>query len=150
MISLEQQIQLMLNITLALVLSSIVGMNRERQNKSAGLRTHILMGMGACIFTILSLHAFPGSDTSRVASNIVTGVGFLGGGIIIQRKREAYDLTTAAGIWVTAAIGMLAGAGAWLIAIYATVMSWFVLALLKQMEKNSKGATIEDEPQIAS
>ncbi|MEL7433453.1 MAG: MgtC/SapB family protein, partial [Chloroflexota bacterium] len=86
LMSVQQQIYLTGNITLAMILSGIIGINRERHNKSAGLRTHMLTGVGACIFTILSLYGFPGADTSRIASNIVTGIGFLGGGIIIQRK----------------------------------------------------------------
>ncbi len=132
--SLELQVNLAVNITLAMILSGIIGINRERSNKSAGLRTHMLTGTGACIFTILSMNAFPEADHSRVASNIVTGIGFLGGGIIIQRKNEAYDVTTAAGVWATAAVGMAAGVGAWFIAIYATLMLWIILAMLKKFK----------------
>lgn len=132
---LQQQIYLSGNITLAMILSSMIGMNRERSNKSAGLRTHMLTGTGACIFTILSLYAFPGADTSRIASNIVTGIGFLGGGIIIQRKNSAHDLTTAVGVWATAAIGMAVGAGAWFIAIYSTVTLWIILSVIKTIKK---------------
>lgn len=134
LMSLDQQVYLSFNITLAMILSGIIGINRERSNKSAGLRTHMLTGTGACIFTILSLYAFPEADTSRIASNIVTGIGFLGGGIIIQKKNEAFDVTTAAGIWATAAIGMAIGVGAWFIAIYSTVVLWIILALIKQIK----------------
>lgn len=134
MMSLELQVQLAAQITLAMILSGVIGINRERSNKSAGLRTHMLTGTGACIFTILSLYAFPNSDTSRVASNIVTGIGFLGGGIIIQRKNEAYDLTTAAGVWATAAIGMAMGVGAWFLAVYSTLVFWFILAMVKRVK----------------
>ncbi|MEL6404372.1 MAG: MgtC/SapB family protein [Chloroflexota bacterium] len=144
--SVQQQIYLTGNITLAMILSGIIGINRERHNKSAGLRTHMLTGVGACIFTILSLYGFPGADTSRIASNIVTGIGFLGGGIIIQRKTEAHDLTTAAGIWSTAAIGMAVGVGAWFIAIYATLMLWFILVLLKQIKERTRQEQGEDLP----
>jgi putative Mg2+ transporter-C (MgtC) family protein len=70
-IDLQLQMPLTLNTTLAMLLSGITGMNRERKHKSAGLRTHMLTGIGACLFTMLSLYAFPGSDTSRIASNIV-------------------------------------------------------------------------------
>jgi putative Mg2+ transporter-C (MgtC) family protein len=135
LLGIEQQMILCINITLAMILSSIIGINRERSKKSAGLRTHMLTGTGACIFTILSIHAFPASDTSRVASNIVTGIGFLGGGIIIQRKNESYDLTTAAGIWATASIGMAVGAGAWFIGIYSTLVLWTILALFKSIKE---------------
>ncbi|QPC84256.1 MgtC/SapB family protein [Phototrophicus methaneseepsis] len=134
LLSLEEQIVLALNLTLALVLSSVIGMNRDRVNKSAGLRTHMLTGTGSCLFTIVSMYAFPDADSSRVAANIVTGIGFLGGGIIIQRKNETYDVTTAAGVWATAAIGMAVGVGAWFLAIYATIMVWVTLALLKRVK----------------
>ncbi len=143
MMSLELQVQLAAQITLAMILSGVIGINRERSQKSAGLRTHMLTGTGACIFTILSLYAFPNADTSRVASNIVTGIGFLGGGIIIQRKNEAYDLTTAAGVWATAAIGMAMGVGAWFIAIYSTLVLWFILALLKRFKIIVNMSTIQ-------
>ena len=132
--SVEHQSYLSMNITLAMILSGIIGINRERSNKSAGLRTHMLTGTGACIFTILSLYAFPYADTSRIASNVVTGIGFLGGGIIIQKKNEAFDLTTAAGVWATAAIGMAVGVGAWFIAVYSTILLWIILALLKSIK----------------
>lgn len=143
--SLELQVNLAVNITLAMLLSGIIGLNRERSNKSAGLRTHMLTGTGACIFTILSMNAFPEADHSRVASNIVTGIGFLGGGIIIQRKNETYDVTTAAGVWATAAVGMAAGVGAWFIAIYATLMLWVILAMLKKFKFIFASANRSDE-----
>lgn len=137
-IGLEGQVTLAVNITLALVLSSIIGLNRDRSNKSAGLRTHMLTGTGACLFTVLSIYAFPNGDPTRVASNIVTGIGFLGGGIIIQRKNETFDVTTAAGVWTTAAIGMAAGVGAWFLACYVTLAVWVTLALLKRTKSNGK------------
>lgn len=135
LMTLEVQVALTLNVTLALFLSSVIGINRDRANKSAGLRTHMLTGTGACLFTIISLYAFAEADTSRVAANIVTGIGFLGGGIIIQRKNETYDVTTAAGVWATAAIGMAVGVGAWFLAIYVTLLVWVTLALMKRAKK---------------
>lgn len=144
-VSLELQVALALNVTLALILSSIIGMNRDRSNKSAGLRTHMLTGTGACVFTILSIYAFPGSETSRVAANIITGIGFLGGGIIIQKKNGSLDVTTAAGVWATAAIGMAAGVGAWFLAVYVTLAVWVTLAVLKRVKSNSNE---QDMPEI--
>lgn len=144
LISIDQQIYLMINVTLAMVLSGIIGINRERKDKSAGLRTHMLTGTGACIFTLLSLYAFPNADTSRVASNVVTGIGFLCGGVIIQRKNETYDLTTAAGLWATAAVGMAIAAGVWLLAIYSTLAFWFILELVKRM----KPIHLEEEEKV--
>jgi putative Mg2+ transporter-C (MgtC) family protein len=148
--NLALQVELVGNITLTMLLSAIIGINRERSNKSAGLRTHMLTGVGACLFTVLSIYGFPGADTSRVASSIVTGIGFLGGGVIVQRKHEAHDLSTAAGIWSTAAVGMAVGAGAWFLAIYATVILWFTLALLRHpaplSPKNTDGDPTKEPP----
>ena len=137
-IDLEQQVNLIISITVAAILSMVIGLNRERLGKNAGVRTHMLTGIGACLFTMLSLYAFPGSDSSRVASNVVTGVGFLGAGMIVQRKTEAHDLTTAAGIWATAAVGMAVGAGAWLLASYATVMVWVILELIRRIKRRNE------------
>lgn len=133
-LTLEQQLIAGLYIVLAAMMSTLIGLDRERNQKSAGLRTHMLTGVAACLFTLLSLYAFPNADTSRVASNIVTGIGFLGAGIIIQRKRLAHDLTTAVSIWVTAAIGMAIGAGLWLIAVISTIVVWMILAVIRKMK----------------
>lgn len=130
----EAQIITIVEILLAAVLSMLIGLDRERMGKSAGLRTHMLTGVGACIFTSLSLHAFPDGDTSRVASNVVTGIGFLGAGVIWRRESSVHDLTTAASIWATAAIGMAVAGGAWLLAIAATVIIWVILALVRRVD----------------
>jgi putative Mg2+ transporter-C (MgtC) family protein len=129
--SLERQVIASFYLLLAALLSMLIGLDRERQHKPAGMRTNMLVGVGACLFTIISIEAFPGTnDTSRVAAQIVTGIGFLGGGIIFKSKGEIHDLTTAASIWATAAIGMTVGTGAWFLAIAATVMTWIILSLL--------------------
>ncbi len=132
--TLDQQLQLSLALLLSALLSLLIGYDRERRNKSAGLRTHMLAGVGSCLFTILSMNAFPEGDPTRVASNIVTGIGFLGAGTIIHTPRRAKALTTAASIWATAAIGMAVGTGAWLIAIVGTLIIWSILALLPQVD----------------
>jgi putative Mg2+ transporter-C (MgtC) family protein len=95
----------------------------------------MLVGVGACLFTILSSHAFPGDDTSRVASNIVVGVGFLGAGTIMVRGGQPHHLTTAASIWATAAVGMAVGAGAWLLGLVAAVLVWIILAVIRRFSK---------------
>lgn len=129
--SVEQQLEIAVQLVIAMVLSMIVGIERERRDKDAGLRTHILVGVGACLFTSLSLVAFPRSETARVAANVVTGVGFLGAGVIWRGEDGVHDLTTAASIWVTAALGMTIGVGAPLLAIITTVMVWFILRILR-------------------
>jgi putative Mg2+ transporter-C (MgtC) family protein len=112
-------------LTLAFVLSSLIGLEREWRQKSAGLRTHTLVGVGAALFVIVSKYGFsdvPGStvDPSRVAAQVVSGIGFIGGGLIFVRRDAVRGLTTAAIVWVTAAIGMACGAGLTEVALFVT------------------------------
>lgn len=134
--TLEQQFISSIQILLAAVLSMLIGMDRERHQKPAGLRTHMLTGVGACLFTALSAHAFPEGDPTRIASNIVTGIGFLGAGTIIQRRDHAHELTTAASIWATAAVGMAVGTMAWFLAITGTIAVWTILVIIRRFENN--------------
>ena len=119
---------------LALVLSAAIGAEREIRQKNAGLRTHTLVGVGAALFMLISKYGFTDVleprlvvlDPSRVAAQIVTGVGFLGAGLIFVRRDSVRGLTTAAAIWVTAAIGAAAGAGLPLLAVLATGIYFLV------------------------
>lgn len=149
-LTIEQQLMAGCYILLAAMLSTLIGLDRERNQKSAGLRTHMLTGVAACLFTMLSLYAFPNADTSRVASNIVTGIGFLGAGIIIQRKRLAHDLTTAVSIWVTSAIGMAIGAGLWLLATISTLIVWAILAIVWKIKNSDSDDDYIDEEAMAT
>lgn len=135
--SLEQQAIAIFQILLTAFLSMLIGLEREHAGKNAGVRTYMLAGIGACMFTIVSIYGFPGADTSRVASNIVTGIGFLGAGMIVQRGENVHELTTAAGIWATAGIGMAVGTGAWLIATGATVIIWIILQVLHRLKEQT-------------
>ena len=123
------EIELVVRLILAFFLSGFVGFEREATHKPAGLRTHILVGLGSTLITILSLNAFPGSDSARVAASIIVGIGFLGAGTIIKTKQKVIGLTTAASLWITASIGMATGAGFYLIAIITTILSYLVLKL---------------------
>jgi putative Mg2+ transporter-C (MgtC) family protein len=122
---------------LALLFSALIGLEREVRQKSAGLRTHTLVGVGAALFMLISKYGFsdvlePGRiilDPSRMAAQIVTGIGFLGAGLIFVRKDSVRGLTTAAAIWITAAIGCCAGAGLWVLAGTTTGI-YFVVALV--------------------
>jgi len=143
--SLFLQAQAVFLLILAAFLSMIIGLDRERRHRSAGLRTHMLVGIGACLFTQLSIHAFPGSDPGRVAAQIVVGIGFLGAGTIIQGKKNVRDLTTAANIWATAAIGMAVGSGAWFLALGATLIVWTVLAIIRRFSKNNEIPPIDQD-----
>ena len=121
-------------ITLAAALGGIVGIEREISGHPAGLRTNILVAVGSCLFTVLSIKAFPltgnAQDTARVAAQVVTGVGFLGAGAVIQTKRAVHGLTTAATIWMVAAVGMAAATDLYLLAIATTIITTGVLTLL--------------------
>jgi putative Mg2+ transporter-C (MgtC) family protein len=120
---------------LALLLSALIGVEREIRQKSAGLRTHTLVGVGAALFILISKYAFTDVltspnvvlDPSRVAAQIVTGIGFIGGGLIFVRRDAVRGLTTAAAIWVTAAIGAAAGGGLPVLAVCGTAVYFLVV-----------------------
>lgn len=133
-----QQAIVIFQLLFAAFLGMIIGMDREARNQPAGLRTHMLVGLGACLFTALSEFAFPGADNARVASNIVVGIGFLGAGTIISRNGHPKHLTTAASIWTTAAVGMAVGAGAWFLALGASVLIWMILAIVRRFSKDEE------------
>jgi putative Mg2+ transporter-C (MgtC) family protein len=122
-------------LLLAAGLGAAVGLEREYRQKPAGLRTNILIAVGAALFTILSLEMTKGiGDTSRVAGQIVTGIGFLGGGAILRSGDSIHGMTTAATIWVNAAIGVAAGTGQFALAAFATALTLIVLAVLPPIE----------------
>lgn len=121
----------------AFILSAVIGIERQRQLKSAGLRTHTLVGLGAALFTLVSAYGFStvlGADVvldpSRIAAQIVSGIGFLGAGVIFVRQNVVNGLTTAASIWVTAAIGMACGAGMPLLAAATTALYLIAVSIL--------------------
>ena len=109
----ELALELTLRVVIAAIIGSIIGYERELRGKGAGVRTHVLVAMGACLFMIISQNGFPDAqrfDAARIAAGVVGGLGFLGGGIIMKNK-HVVGLTTAAGIWVTGAIGLALGCG---------------------------------------
>jgi putative Mg2+ transporter-C (MgtC) family protein len=125
----------MLRLLVALALGAIVGLERERQERAAGLRTVTMVSLGSCLFTIIGAYGFPNTDPSRVAAQIVTGIGFLGAGTIFLRKDLVRGLTTAATIWAVAAIGMAAGTARYFEAGFTTLLILAVLMVLKPIEK---------------
>ena len=126
---------MILRFLLAVALGAGIGYQRERAGKAAGVRTHTLVSSGAAIFTLASIYGFGGTtvDISRVAAGVVVGVGFIGAGVILrgEREEEVAGLTTAATIWVTAAIGLAAGAGMYLISVISTAIITGILLLPK-------------------
>ena len=125
-------------LLLAAILGALIGLEREIHEHPAGMRTHLLVSLGSAGFTALSIYAFPspGADPARVAAQIVTGIGFLGAGAILKQGVTIHGLTTAASLWVAAAVGMAAGAGAWVTAVTITVIAILSLWPLRRIEEH--------------
>lgn len=121
--------QVIFKLFLAMILGVVIGMERKRWKKPAGGRTFMLISLGSCVFTVISVQAAQsftlgaGTDITRIASNILTGIGFIGAGIIMHRADRVEGVTSAAAIWMTAAIGMSTGFGFYFLAIAATVLA---------------------------
>jgi len=129
------RLDLLLQLVLSILLGGVVGLERELKGKPAGLRTNILICVGATLFTALSVHLAGGrGDPGRVAAQILTGVGFIGAGTILHMRGHVVGLTSAATIWVVAAIGMALGSAAYLEAIGTTFLVVIVLAGLEKLE----------------
>ena len=140
----------MLRILIAVIFGFCIGLERELTNKYAGLRTHILVCLGACVFTLISIYGFPTfapgdnvlidqatgiRDTSRVAAQIVTGIGFIGAGTVLRNGPIVLGLTTAATLWIAASIGMAGGAGMFEIAFAGTLLSILTLVSIRVFER---------------
>lgn len=121
-------------IVLSALLGGFIGLEREHVGKSAGTRTYSLVAIGSTLFTMISLHGFGGEgaaiDPSRVAAQVVTGIGFLGAGLIIHRGSHVRGLTTAAAMWAVAAIGVAVGVGFYLEAVFSTLLIFFILYIV--------------------
>jgi len=122
----------------SMVLGGAIGLVRERDKKAAGLRTHILVSVGSTLLMQLSIYMaflYPGSDAGRIAAQVVTGIGFIGAGTIMQDKGSIRGLTTAASIWVASAIGLAVGTGFYVAAVLATLISLVAIELFRDFEK---------------
>jgi putative Mg2+ transporter-C (MgtC) family protein len=133
---LETQLDLALRLTVGLVLGAVIGFERELSRQPAGFRTHSLVSLGAALFTVVSAFGFSGSavDPTRIAAQIVSGIGFIGAGTILQYRGHIRGLTTAASLWSVAAIGTAAGAGLYVVAVVGTVLILVILAILDRVE----------------
>ncbi len=118
-----------MRLLVAGLLGGLIGLERELRAKEAGLRTHFIVALGSALFMIISQFAFDGQahDASRVAAQVVSGIGFIGAGVIIFQKNAVRGITTAAGLWVAAAIGLACGAGMFAVSVAATLMTVFCL-----------------------
>ena len=149
----------LVRILVAAALGGIVGIERELRDQPAGFRTHMLVSVGACLFTIIGAFGFQEftggtdgqriqADVTRVASQIVVGIGFLGGGTILRHGATVRGLTTAASLWVTAAVGLAVGMGFYFAATATSVLAVVALAGLKPLERRflARNVKQEDEP----
>ena len=138
-------------ILLCVILSGAIGLERQKRGRNAGLRTHLLVGVGSCIIMIISIYGFPeiiaivdgkeqlySRDVARLAAQVIAGVGFLGAGAIIHKNSGARGLTTAATIWIVMAIGLACGSMNFFLATGSTIVILVFLTVFKKMEKKMK------------
>jgi len=139
-LGLDLELQLALRLALGLVLGAAIGFERELHRQPAGFRTHSLVALGSALFTIISAYGFAGDsvDPTRIAAQIVTGIGFIGAGTILQHRGNVRGLTTAASLWSVAAIGMAAGAGMLTLAVIGTTLVLVVLSVLDRIEEAAR------------
>ncbi len=139
----ELEVQMLGRILLAFVLGAVLGWERERTGRPAGLRTHMLVTAGSAAYTVVSIYGFLDlgtvRDPARVAAQIVTGVGFLGAGTIWRTPSAIRGLTTAASIWLAAAIGMFVGTGLYLLAVVTAILGYVCLEWLKPPSRRGAG-----------
>ena len=132
--------EIMMRSVLAVILSGLIGFERQMHKRHAGLRTHILVSLGSCLIMLTSLYVFDiykdvaSLDPSRIAAGVITGIGFLGAGTIIRDTEGVHGLTTAASLWVVAAIGLAVGCGFWKAACFVTALALVVLFILRYVE----------------
>ena len=122
---------ILLRLVIAAVAGGIIGFERKKVNKPAGIRTLMLVSVGAALFTIVSVEAFTEGDPSKIIAGIVTGIGFLGAGTIFRAENRVKGLTTAASMWAVAAIGITAGLGEYTLMVVTTILVYFILQLNK-------------------
>lgn len=138
-------VDITLRLAVSAVLGFAIGCEREYTSKWAGIKTHMLVALGSTVFTILSIYSFPKiavtgatmciGDPARVAAQILTGIGFIGGGTVLRHGVSVYGLTTAASLWIAASIGMAAGTGDFHIAVIATVISVVILVAFRKFQQ---------------
>ena len=143
--SIDEWLNLVLKLSLSLLVGALIGLNRQSQKKPAGLRTHMLVTLGATIFVMVSLQSSQGKVSpdalSRVIQGITAGVGFLGAGEILRQSDieknqvKVHGLTSAAAIWVSSALGVAIGAGLYPLALVSVLMTWITLSLIKKLER---------------
>lgn len=148
----DVELQLAGRLVVGLALGALIGFERELHRQPAGFRTHALVALGSALFTVVSAYGFPGSgnDPTRIAAQIVSGIGFIGAGTILQHRGNIRGLTTAASLWSVAAVGMAAGAGLLVMASIGAALILVVLYLLDRVEDFAKSRISGDGPADAT
>ena len=139
----RQFARIVIRLLVAMLLGGVVGIQREWTGKPAGLRTHMLVALGAALFVLASVEAgMDSADLSRVIQGLATGIGFIGGGAILKlsQERDIRGLTSAAGIWMTAAMGVAVGLGRIGMALLSALLTWFILAVIGKAEHRIEAA----------
>ncbi len=137
--------RVIIRLVAATLLGAIIGIQREQTGKPAGMRTHMLVSLGAALFTLAPvLSGMDSADLSRVIQGLATGIGFIGGGAILKlsQEREIQGLTTAAGIWMTAAMGVAVGLGRIGLAFLCVALTWFILSVIGKLEYRISGERV--------
>jgi putative Mg2+ transporter-C (MgtC) family protein len=146
-----QFVRVAVRLALAMVLGGVIGFEREHHGQKAGMRTQMMIALGAALFALIPQQAGMSDEAiSRVLQGIVAGIGFLGAGPILklEQRMEVKGLTTAAGVWVSAAIGMAAGLGRGMTAVLATALALVILAALPRFEKQQGGGPKQEKVQV--
>lgn len=145
---------LVFRLLLAAALGAVMGLERELKRGNAGLRTHLLVSMGACLFTLVGAYGFLDEatqnarvDLSRTVAQITVGIGFLGGGVIVKHGEIVRGLTTAANLWLAAAVGVTCAAGMWKLALFALALALLALTQLERLETRLPPTRVKDEHQ---
>ena len=146
---------LIFRLLLAALLGAVMGLEREMKRGNAGLRTHVLVSMGACLYVLNGAYGFLGDaashdqkvDLARTVSQVVVGIGFLGGGVIVKHGEIVRGLTTAANLWLAAAVGVTCAAGRWKLALFTLALALIALTRLERLEKRLPHPVLDEKHQ---
>ncbi len=149
------ELTLVLRLLLAALLGAVMGLEREMKRGNAGLRTHLLVSMGACLYVLAGAYGFLGDaqahdqkvDLARTISQVVVGIGFLGGGVIVKHGEVVRGLTTAANLWLAAAVGVTCATGRWKLALFTLALALLALTRLEKVEARLPHPVIDDKGQ---
>lgn len=130
----NKEIRSLIPVIVAALLAAVPGLDRERRLRPAGLRTHMIVAVSAAMITVLSRLEFGADSAARIVANVLTGIGFLGAGVIMQRKKLVHDVTTAASIWMVALVGIVSGYEYYILATGSTLLLGFILVIVRQFE----------------